>query len=88
MNEKEHELSGVLSITNGGTGRTYTYQLNNLEYAMDRKDREIKDLQIKLIRMEEEHAIHESNMILAEVLLFLLGVLVGGALMRAAGCFA
>lgn len=83
MNE---QIPDTLSIAKGGTGPTY--QLYNLEYAMDRKDREIKDLQIKIIQMEEEHAIHESNMILAEVLLFLLGVLVGGALMRAAGCFA
>lgn len=87
MNE---QIPDTLSIAKGGTGPTSgpTYRLNNLEYAMDRKDREIKDLQIKIIQMEEEHAIHESNMILAEVLLFLLGVLVGGALMRAAGCFA
>lgn len=83
MNE---QTPNTLSIANGGTGPTY--RRNNLEYAMDRKDREIKDLQIKIIQMEEQHAIHESNMILAEVLLFLLGVLVGGALMRAAGCFA
>ena len=83
MNE---QIPDTLSIAKGGTGPTY--RRNNLEYAMDRKDREIKDLQIKIIQMEEQHAIHESNMILAEVLLFLLGVLVGGALMRAAGCFA
>ena len=55
------------------------------EYSMDRKNREIKDLQDKIVEMEEERNRHDANVIVAEICLFLFGVFVGAMLMKSYG---
>jgi hypothetical protein len=55
------------------------------EYSMDRKNREIKDLQDKIVEMEEERSRHDANVIVAEICLFLFGVFVGAMLMKSYG---
>lgn len=55
------------------------------EYAMDRKNREIQELQDKILDMEVERGRHDANVIVAEIVLFLFGVFVGAALMRSYG---
>jgi hypothetical protein len=52
---------------------------------MDRKNREIKDLQDKIVEMEEERNRHDANVIVAEICLFLFGVFVGAMLMKSYG---
>lgn len=54
----------------------------NLEYAMDRKDREIRELQEKIIDLEEEQAVRESEIVMAEIILFLVGMVLGALLMK------
>lgn len=55
------------------------------EYAMDRKNREIQELQDKILNMEVERGKHDANVIMAEIVLFLFGVFVGAALMKSYG---
>ena len=55
------------------------------EYAMDRKNREMQELRDKIFKMEEERGHHEVNVIIAEILLFLFGVLVGALIMKTFG---
>ena len=62
-----------------------SYEKVNNEYILDRKQKEITELQIKIIKMEEDQAIRESQIILAEVILFLLGMAVGAVAMHSFG---
>ena len=55
------------------------------EYAMDRKNREIEELNQKILDMEAARAKHDGMIIMAEVLLFFFGMFVGVMLMRAYG---
>ena len=55
------------------------------EYAMDRKNREIEELNQKILDMEASRAKHDGMIIMAEVLLFFFGMFVGVMLMRAYG---
>lgn len=56
-----------------------------LEYILDRKEWEIRELREKLIEAEEQKAIDESTVIIAEIILFLIGMAIGALLMRALG---
>jgi hypothetical protein len=55
------------------------------EYAMDRKNREIAELEQKILDMEAARAKHDGYVIMAEILLFFFGMFVGVMLMRAYG---
>lgn len=55
------------------------------EYAMDRKNREIEDLNQKILDMEVERRRHDANVIMAEIVLFVLGIFVGVILMKQYG---
>lgn len=55
------------------------------EYAMDRKNREMEALNEKIRKMQEEHMIREGEIIIAEIALFLLGMLIGAVLMHSFG---
>lgn len=55
------------------------------EYAMDRKNREMQELKDKIHAMEEEHMTREGQIIVAEIVLFLLGMAIGAVLMRSFG---
>lgn len=52
------------------------------EYAMDRKNKEMRELEEKLIAVQEANEREKTMVILAEVFLFLLGMLIGALLMR------
>jgi hypothetical protein len=52
---------------------------------MDRKNREIEELNQKILDMEESRAKHDAMVITAEIFLFFFGMFVGVALMRAYG---
>lgn len=52
------------------------------EYAMDRKNREIAELNQKILDMQVERGRHDANVILAEIVLFIAGVFVGVILMK------
>ena len=55
------------------------------EYAMDRKNREIADLEQKILDMEAARAKHDANVIMAEIVLFIFGIFVGVILMKQYG---
>ena len=55
------------------------------EYAMDRKNREIEELQQRILDIEAERAKHDAMVITAEICLFFFGIFVGVMLMRAYG---
>lgn len=55
------------------------------EYAMDRKNREMQELKDKIQELEEAHMVREGQIIVAEVVLFLLGMFIGAMAMRAFG---
>lgn len=55
------------------------------EYAMDRKNREIADLNQKILDMEAERSKHDINVIMAEIALFFFGMFIGVMLMRTYG---
>lgn len=55
------------------------------EYAMDRKNREIEDLNQKILDMEVERRRHDTNVIMAEIVLFIFGIFVGVLLMKQYG---
>lgn len=56
-----------------------------LEYVLDRKEWEIRELREKLIEVEEQKAIDESTVVIAEIILFLIGMAIGALLMRTFG---
>ena len=55
------------------------------EYAMDRKNREIADLEQKILDMQAARAKHDVNVIMAEIVLFIFGIFVGVLLMKQYG---
>lgn len=55
------------------------------EYAMDRKNREIAELEQKILDMQVERGQHDAKVILAEIVLFILGIFVGVILMKQYG---
>jgi hypothetical protein len=55
------------------------------EYAMDRKNREMEELKNRIRVLEDEQVIRESQIIIAEVVLFLLGMLIGAVAMHSFG---
>jgi hypothetical protein len=55
------------------------------EYAMDRKNREIEELNQKILDMQVERGQHDAKVILAEIVLFILGIFVGVILMKQYG---
>ena len=55
------------------------------EYAMDRKNREISELNQKILDMEAERHKHDVSVIVAEIGLFFLGIFIGVMLMRTYG---
>lgn len=55
------------------------------EYAMDRKNREIKALEDKILQMEIERGKHDANVIMAEIGLFIIGAFFGAMLMKSYG---
>ena len=55
------------------------------EYAMDRKNREIDELNQKILDMQAERAKHDAMVITAEICLFFFGMFVGAMLMRTYG---
>ena len=55
------------------------------EYSMDRKNREIEELQQRILDIEAERAKHDAMVITAEICLFFFGIFVGAMLMRAYG---
>lgn len=55
------------------------------EYAMDRKNREIKQLEDMIHELRHADERDKKMLIVAEVFLFLLGVLVGALIMKSFG---
>jgi len=55
------------------------------EYAMDRKNRELKQLEDTIKELQKDNEQDKKMLIAAEVFLFLLGVLVGALLMKTFG---
>ncbi|NDD54645.1 hypothetical protein EBZ39_12360 [bacterium] len=55
------------------------------EYAMDRKNREIAELEKKITDMQIERGQHDAKVILAEIVLFIFGIFVGVLLMKQYG---
>ena len=55
------------------------------EYAMDRKNREIEELNQKILDMQVERGQHDAKVILAEIVLFIFGIFVGVILMKQYG---
>lgn len=55
------------------------------EYAMDRKNREMKQLEDMIKEMQKDNEQDKKMLIAAEVFLFLLGVIVGALLMKSFG---
>ena len=55
------------------------------EYAMDRKNREIAELEQKILDMQAARAKHDVNVIMAEIVLFIFGIFVGVLLMKQYG---
>lgn len=56
-----------------------------LEYVVDRKNKEIEFLKREIEIIREEREKHDAHVILAEVVLFLFGVLIGAFLMKSFG---
>lgn len=56
-----------------------------MEYVLDRKEWEIRELREKLIEVEEQKAIDESTVVIAEIILFLIGMAIGALLMKTFG---
>jgi prefoldin subunit 5 len=55
------------------------------EYAMDRKNREMKQLEDTIRELQKDNEQDKKMLIAAEVFLFLLGVIVGALLMKTFG---
>ena len=55
------------------------------EYAMDRKNREMKQLEDTIAELRDEKERHDRMVIVAEVFLFLLGVIFGALIMKSFG---
>ena len=55
------------------------------EYAMDRKNRELKQLEDTIKELQKDNEQDKKMLIAAEVFLFLLGVLFGALLMKTFG---
>ena len=55
------------------------------EYAMDRKNREIKALEDIIEELRTDNELHKIDVIVAEIILFLFGMLVGAYLMKIFG---
>ena len=55
------------------------------EYAMDRKNREIKALEDVIKELRTDNELHKIDVIVAEIILFLFGMLVGAYLMKIFG---
>jgi prefoldin subunit 5 len=55
------------------------------EYAMDRKNREMKQLEDTIRELQKDNEQDKKMLIAAEVFLFLLGVIVGALLMKSFG---
>lgn len=55
------------------------------EYILDRKNKEIEFLKREIEIIREEREKHDAHVILAEVVLFLFGVLIGAFLMKTFG---
>ena len=55
------------------------------EYAMDRKNRELKQLEDTIKELQKDDEQDKKMLIAAEVFLFLLGVIVGALLMKTFG---
>ena len=55
------------------------------EYAMDRKNREIAELEQKILDMQAARTKHDVNVIMAEIVLFIFGIFVGVLLMKQYG---
>lgn len=53
-----------------------------LEYVLDRKEWEIRELREKLLEIEAQRESYNSTVIVAEVILFLLGIAIGALMMR------
>lgn len=59
--------------------------MKRMEYILDRKEQELRELQQELLRMIEEEKRAEATFIVAEIVLFLLGMGLGALLMRTFG---
>lgn len=55
------------------------------EYAMDRKNREIEELNQTILDLRAERAKHDAKVIAAEIVLFIFGIFVGVILMKQYG---
>ncbi|NDD54846.1 hypothetical protein EBZ39_13445 [bacterium] len=55
------------------------------EYAMDRKNREIKALEDVIKELRTDNELYKIDVIVAEIILFLFGMLVGAYLMKIFG---
>ena len=53
-----------------------------MEYVLDRKEWEIRELRQRLNEIETQREAYNSTVIVAEVILFLLGIAIGALMMR------
>ena len=56
-----------------------------LEYVLDRKEQELRDLRDEILQMIAEQKQAEVTVIIAEIILFLIGMAIGALLMKTLG---